>query len=119
MGAVAALLTGCGKPSGSTISMEEAVKRMNADPPAVVVDVRTPVEYANGHIPGAVLVPVEELRKGSDLGLLPDKWAELLLYCRTGLRAEEAAGLLTGKGYENVHDFGGIVDWTGEIETGL
>lgn len=91
------------------IDSEEA-KRMLDEGGVTVVDVRTPQEYAEGHIPGAVNVPNEEI--GSEPpALLADKEAVLLIHCRTGVRSKAASDKLVGMGYQNVYDFGGIVDW--------
>lgn len=76
-----------------------------------VVDVRTPAEYAEAHIEGAVNVPNETIG-GDSPALLPDKDAALLLHCRTGVRSKQAAEKLVKLGYTKIYDFGGIVDWT-------
>ena len=78
------------------------------------MDVRTPQEFEKKHLPDAVLIPLEDLRKGK-LDALPDKNAKIIVYCWTGRRAEDAAALLTEKGYTNVYEMGGIVDWTGSV----
>ncbi|MDO4542798.1 MAG: rhodanese-like domain-containing protein, partial [Bacillota bacterium] len=82
-----------------------------------VVDVRTPEEYEEEHITAAILVPVESIRDEAP-SMLPDKEANLLVYCRTGVRSEQAAKELVALGYNNVYDFGGIVDWTYGTEGG-
>ena len=91
------------------ISAEEAYEMM-ASQEVVVVDVRTQEEYDGGHIESAVLVPDESI--GSEMPeALPDKEATLLIYCRSGRRSKEAAQKLLELGYQNVYDFGGIIDW--------
>ncbi len=112
------LLTACGaggKPAAyQTITAEEAKAMMDAGG-VTVVDVRTQAEYDGGHIPGAVLVPVESI--GSEPpAALPDTAATLLVYCRSGRRSAIAAEKLAGLGYTNVYDFGGINDWPYETE---
>ena len=75
-----------------------------------VVDVRRPDEYRLGHVPGAILVTNETI--GSEPPAeLPDKNAKILVYCRSGRRSREAALKLLDLGYQNVYDFGGIIDW--------
>lgn len=98
------------------ISAEEA-KKMMEEEHVMIVDVRTAEEYAEKHIPGAILVPNETIGQESPKEL-PDKKATLLIYCRSGNRSRQAAEKLLDLGYENVYDFGGIKDWTYETESG-
>lgn len=99
------------------ITAEEAHARMESGDPIVVVDVRTAGEYAEKHIPGAILIPNEEI--GAERpALLPVSDAEILLYCRTGNRSAQAAREMTDMGYSNVSDFGGINDWPYETQSG-
>lgn len=68
-----------------------------------VVDVRTPAEYAAGHVPGAVNIPFDELdRRHAELG---SPSAPVLLYCRSGRRSGIAQQVLQGKGFSRVYDF--------------
>ena len=95
------------------ISAEEAYEMMTSQE-VVVVDVRTREEYESGHIENAVLVPNESI--GSEMPeALPDKEATLLIYCRSGRRSKEAAQKLLALGYQNVYDFGGVIDWPYEL----
>ena len=97
------------------ISVEEAYEMM-ASQEVVVVDVRTREEHESGHIENAVLVPNESI--GSEMPeALPDKEATLLIYCRSGRRSKEAAQKLLSLGYQNVYDFGGVIDWPYELVT--
>lgn len=91
------------------ISAKEAYDMMAAGG-VTVVDVRTKAEYDEGHIKGAVLVPNETIVNNAP-SELPDKQAVLLVYCRSGRRSHDAANKLLALGYENVYDFGGIIDW--------
>ena len=100
-----------------TLTAEEAKARMDSGDPVTVVDVRTAQEYEDGHIEGALLLPNEEIGT-TPPALLPDKDAEILLYCRSGNRTQQAAKKLTAMGYTNVYDFGGILDWPYETVTG-
>ena len=106
--------TGCGN-NYNHISIEEAVNIMQTETNYLIVDVRTKEEYDKKHIKNAILVPIADIREGK-LDLLPDKEQILLIYCRTGRRAEDAASLLASRGYTNVYEFGGIVNWTGDVE---
>lgn len=110
--------TGCGisKPYRE-MSMQKASEWMEKESGYLLVDVRTAEEYEEGHIPGAILLPIEEIREGK-LDTLPDHDQTLLVYCRTGRRAEDAAAILVKEGYSNVCAIGGIFDWTGEIVSG-
>lgn len=80
----------------------------------LIVDVRRPDEYAEGHIPDAINVPNEEIMDEMPEAL-PDKDQRLFLYCRTGRRSKEAALKPAGMGYANVYEFGGINDWKGKV----
>lgn len=76
---------------------------------ARLVDVRTPGEFAGGHISGAVNIPVDELpRRIAEVG---PKDAQVVLYCRSGARSGRAAGLLRQAGYTRVADLGGMSRW--------
>ena len=95
------------------ISAEDAYEMMVSQE-VVVVDVRTREEYDGGHIENAVLVPNERI--GSEMPeALPDKEATLLIYCRSGRRSKQAAEKLLKLGYQNVYDFGGVIDWPYEL----
>ena len=110
-------LTGCGTEEIMTyrrISQEEAKQMMARDDGHIIVDVRRRDEYDAGHIPGAILIPNESI--GTEQPeQLPDKDQILLIYCRSGRRSKEAAQKLADMGYTNIYEFGGIIDWTGEI----
>ena len=97
-----------------SLTPEEAKARMDSGDPVIILDVRRADEYAEGHIPGAVLLPNEEI--GTEMPeSLPDLDAELLVYCRSGRRSQEAANKLVAMGYTAVYDFGGILDWPYEV----
>ncbi|WP_312636277.1 rhodanese-like domain-containing protein [Oscillibacter sp.] len=103
-------------PEPVKITAEEAHERMTTGTP-VVVDVRTAGEYAEGHIPGAILLPNEEIG-AEPPAQLPVLDAEILIYCRSGNRSAQAATKLSDMGYTNLSDFGGIIDWPYETENG-
>ena len=108
------LFIGCNQ-SYRTIDADEAQKIFADKKDYIILDVRTQEEYDKQHIPNAILLPIDEIRKGN-LSVLPDKKQKILVYCWTGRRAEDASDMLTKLGYINVINFGGIVDWTGELE---
>jgi len=98
------------------ITQEEAARIMAEETGYLIVDVRTQEEFAEGHIPGAICIPNETIGT-EEIPELPDKDQTLLVYCRSGRRSKEAAEKLAGLGYSDVREFGGIIDWTGEIVT--
>lgn len=113
-----ALFTGCGGEEKFTykhLTQDEAKKMIADNPSAIILDVRTPDEYEKKHIPNAVLVPLDDLRNGK-FEALPDKNQTIMTYCWTGRRAQDAAQILADKGYKNVYEFGGLVDWMGRLE---
>ena len=73
-----------------------------------LVDVRTPEEFASGHLPDAINIPLQELsgRLGEIAANEP-----VVLYCRSGNRSGQAAQLLAGAGYTQILDLGGIIAW--------
>ena len=99
------------------ISQDEAMKIMEEESGYLIVDVRRPEEFAEGHIEGAINVPNEGIAEEMPEEL-PDKDQLLLIYCRTGRRSKEASEKLAKIGYKNVYEFGGINTWTGTIVTG-
>lgn len=117
----ALLLTGCGASAQDNlgyrqITMEEAAKRMEQEPAAIILDVRRPDEYQAGHIPGAINIPNETIGS-EELPQLPDKDQTILVYCRSGNRSKQASEKLAALGYTQVLEFGGILDWTGQVVT--
>ena len=114
------LLSSCGNAGSSSsgyrqISMDEAVKMMKDEKNYIILDARSPDEFAEGHIPGAINVPNEEIGT-AEIAELPDKSQLILVYCRSGRRSKEASEKLVKLGYTNIVEFGGILDWKGEIE---
>jgi rhodanese-related sulfurtransferase len=84
-------------------------------PGFILIDVRTPEEYAEGHIPTALNVPLADL---PDKMMTKDKNAHIVVYCRSGNRSASAQKILVDAGFKNVIDFGAIGKWTGEIVKG-
>ena len=116
----AVLLSSCGARGSSSsryrqISMDEAVQMMRDEKDYIILDVRRPDEFAKGHIPGAINVPNEEIGT-SEIAELRDKSQLILVYCRSGIRSKEASEKLVKLGYTNIVEFGGILDWKGDIE---
>lgn len=102
-------------PEYRRITAEEARKLKLQNHSAMIVDVRTPDEFAAGHIHDAVNIPLDMLEDVHETEI-PSKNDLLLVYCRSGARSRTAASLLVSLGYTNVYDFGGIIDWPYQIE---
>lgn len=97
------------------ITAEEARQMIDGNDSVTIVDVRTEEEYAAGHIPGAILIPLQTIGEEKPAEL-PDTDARLIVYCRSGVRSKQASDLLAALGYKNIYDMGGIIDWTYETE---
>ena len=117
---VVMLLTGCAVSTDKDvtykqITISEAVEMMASESDYIILDVRRPDEFAAGHIPNAVNISNESI--GADeIDELPDKDRLILVYCRSGNRSKQASEKLVRLGYTNIVEFGGILDWKGEIE---
>ena len=118
----ALMFTGCAGTSNNQtntyrqITMDEAVNMMAQETGYIILDVRRPDEVAAGHIPNAINVPNETIGT-AEIPELPDKNQLIMVYCRSGRRSKEASEKLVKLGYTNIVEFGGILDWKGEIET--
>jgi phage shock protein E len=77
---------------------------------AVLLDVRTPEEFRDEHVPGAVNVPLQEL--AARLGEVGPRDRTVVVYCRSGRRSAEATRLLEHAGFRHVHDMGAMLEWT-------
>ena len=97
------------------ITGEEAARVMAEETDYLLLDVRRQDEYDAGHIPGALCIPVESITEPPEE--LSDFEQTLLVYCRSGRRSKQAASKLAALGYTDVREFGGILDWTGEVVT--
>ena len=116
------LLTGCTAPAESEasyqqISVDEAIAMMEKESDYIILDVRTPEEFAGKHIPDAINIPNETIGT-AEISALPDKAQLILVYCRSGNRSKQASEKLAALGYTNVVEFGGINDWPGETVSG-
>ena len=118
----AILLTACGQTNGKeqeamyvNITAEEAKQIMDSEDGYIILDARTQAEYDEGHIPGAVQISHDEIMEKAE-EVLTDKDQLILVYCRSGRRSKLAAEALVELGYTNIREFGGIIDWTYEVE---
>ena len=97
------------------VSMNDIVQIMEENENYIILDVRTQAEYNQGHIPNAICIPNETIDENV-VNKLPDKNQMILVYCRSGNRSKQAAEKLKKLGYTDLIEFGGIIDWKGEIE---
>lgn len=112
-------LTACSS-SGSEASFEQltmykALSQMAKEENFILLDVRTMEEYHDGHIPGAINIANESIRK-EEILQLPDKNQRIYVYCRSGNRSKQAAKKLVKLGYTNIIEIGGIIDYHGDVE---
>ena len=116
------LVAGCAAPAESEasyrqVSMDEAIAMMEEKNDYIILDVRTPEEFAEKHIPDAINIPNETIGT-EEIPELPDKEQLILVYCRSGNRSKQASEKLVRLGYTNIVEFGGINDWPGETASG-
>ena len=111
------ILVACGRENSSPhevtyeqITLVEAKALMDSEQEYMILDVRTPEEFAEGHIEGAILIPDYEIGEKAE-SILTDKDQLILVYCRSGRRSKNAASELATLGYTNIKEFGGIIDW--------
>ena len=82
---------------------------------AVLLDVRTPQEYREGHIPGSKNVPLQTIDKVD--AVVENKDTALYVYCHSGARSRQAVSYLQHMGYTNVNNIGGITAYSGKVES--
>ncbi|WP_102342490.1 rhodanese-like domain-containing protein [Galactobacillus timonensis] len=90
------------------------LETVHQTPGAVLIDVREVDEYQEGHIPGAVNIPLSSI--GAIETKVPDHDAPLFVYCHSGARSEKAKQYLEQAGYRSVVNIGGIMAYTGNLE---
>lgn len=84
---------------------------------ALLIDVRTGEEFAAGHVPGAINVPLDVIEQ-KIAEIVPEKSQPFALYCRSGNRSAQAITILHAAGYESMVNLGGIGDYSGPLESG-
>ncbi len=94
--------------------INEGVMEYNKTSGAVLLDVRTPGEYREGHIPGSTNVPLQAIDRVRDV--VKDKDTPLFVHCLSGARSRQAAAYLRQMGYSNVKNIGGISAYKGKVE---
>ena len=104
---------------GSTITASELKDLIDADKPIFLVDVREPAEWEIVRIPGATLVPKDEILRGDALALLPQE-KQIVMYCKTGVRSAETLAAVKSAGFRDaVHVQGGVIAWVNQIDPSL
>lgn len=98
----------------SSVSPRDAAQRLESEETAVLLDVRTPEEWVtDGHAPGAVLIPLDELESRAAAEL--DESAAILVICRSGNRSQAAAQWLRQIGFSRVAEVeGGMRNWASQ-----
>ena len=99
-------------PEGPDIN--QGVKEYINTDGAVLLDVRTPDEYRQGHIPGSKNVPLQSISKVA--GMIDNKSTPIFVHCLSGARSRQAAAVLQQLGYTNVKNIGGISAYAGKVE---
>ena len=94
--------------------INRGVKEYSATDGAVLLDVRTPDEYRQGHIPGSKNVPLQSIDKVTVM--INNKATPIFVHCLSGARSRQAAAVLQQMGYSNVKNIGGISAYTGKVE---
>ena len=94
--------------------VNQGVKDYNNTVGAVLLDVRTPEEYSEGHIPESKNIPLQTLDKVRSV--VENKDTELFVYCYSGARSRQATAALGQMGYTKVNNIGGISSYRGKVE---
>ena len=100
-----------------SMKQDEAKRNLEEDSSILLVDVRTPQEYEELHIPGSVLIPLDSIKDEAE-NKLPNKEDTIYVYCRSGNRSGSAAKILAELGYKKVYNIGGITTWPYETDKG-
>lgn len=92
------------------LTQKEAKMRMDQNDYDIILDVRSVAAYCKGHMKNAISLPANELDRQAQ-SVLKDKNAVIFVYCTSGKISKSICEKLIRKGYTNVYDLGGIVDW--------
>ncbi|MCD8055543.1 MAG: rhodanese-like domain-containing protein [Clostridiales bacterium] len=90
------------------------LKEFQSTAEAVLLDVRTPQEYREGHLPESKNIPLQTI--GNAVNIIDRKETPIYVYCRSGSRSHQAAAALVRMGYTNVKNIGGITSYKGKVE---
>ena len=94
--------------------INQGVKEYRDTDGAVLLDVRTSGEYAEGHIPGSKNLPLQSIDKVERM--IENKATPIFVHCLSGARSRQAAAVLQQMGYTNVKNIGGISAYAGKVE---
>ena len=94
--------------------INQGVKEYRVTDGAVLLDVRTPDEYRQGHIPGSKNVPLQSIDKVTVM--IDNKATPIFVHCLSGARSCQATAILKQMGYTNVKNIGGISAYAGKVE---
>jgi sulfur-carrier protein adenylyltransferase/sulfurtransferase len=104
---------------GSTITPRELKELLDSDKPTYLVDVREPAEWEIVKIPGATLIPKDEILRGDALAGLPQD-RQIIMYCKTGVRSAETLAAVKAAGFKDaVHVQGGVTGWVNQVDQSL
>jgi sulfur-carrier protein adenylyltransferase/sulfurtransferase len=105
--------------AGSTITAGELAELLDSDKPVYLVDVREPAEFEIVSIPGATLIPKDEILRGDALASLPQD-RQIVMYCKTGVRSAETLAAVKRAGFAGaVHVQGGVSAWVSQVDRSL
>ena len=122
--AAALTIVGCGGDSAEDrkeqakyrrITPDEAQVLMQQEQDYLILDVRSPEEYAQGHIPHAINIPMDRIGEEPPKEL-PDRDQTIFVYCVKGIQSMNVANRLAHMGYKNIIEMGGLNDWHGAVE---
>lgn len=98
----------------ASLPMTKAIMELKQDRSILLIDVRTPEEYAAGHIPNSKNIPLQQAEQIQTY--FPDQDSRIFVYCLSGARSRSACGIFAKLGYHNITNIGGINAWNGSIE---
>jgi len=105
--------------AGSTITAAELKQLLDSGKPIELIDVREPAEWEIVSIPGAKLIPKDEILRGDALAELPQD-RQIVMYCKTGVRSAETLAAVKGAGFSDaVHVQGGVTAWVKQVDPSL
>ena len=105
--------------AGSTITAIELKELIDADKPIALIDVREPAEWEIVRIPGATLIPKDQILRGDALASLPND-RQIVMYCKSGVRSAETLAAVKRAGFSDaVHVQGGVTAWVNQVDPSL